>query len=99
MADIADALEPTLKAEAKERMIAAHASPGKFPELSPKGNALDHVARIVGKDRKTIEKARAATSPSVTTPAAISRSCPSGGRSVAASPVAAETSVSPQPAC
>ena len=57
-ADIADSLEPKLKEEAKDRMIAAHASPGNFPGLE-QGRALDHVAKIVGKDRKTIEKARA----------------------------------------
>jgi N6-adenosine-specific RNA methylase IME4 len=55
---IADALLPIEEAHAKERMVVAHASPGKFPELT-KGRALDHVARVVGKDRKTITKARA----------------------------------------
>ena len=31
---------------------------GKFPEAS-RGNALDKVAKIVGKDRRTLEKAAA----------------------------------------
>jgi N6-adenosine-specific RNA methylase IME4/ParB-like chromosome segregation protein Spo0J len=57
MADIADAIEPLERAAAKERVVAAHASPGKFPELAT-GNALDKVARIVGADRKTLQKAR-----------------------------------------
>jgi N6-adenosine-specific RNA methylase IME4 len=57
MADIADTLEPVERQAAKERMVAAHASPGKFPEQG-KGNALDLVAGVVGKDRKTIVKAR-----------------------------------------
>jgi ParB-like chromosome segregation protein Spo0J len=57
-ADIADALEPVERTLAKERMVAAHASPGKFPELV-NGNALDKVAKAAGKDRKTIQKARA----------------------------------------
>jgi N6-adenosine-specific RNA methylase IME4/ParB-like chromosome segregation protein Spo0J len=57
-ADIADALEPVERTLAKERMVAAHASPGKFPELA-NGNALDKVAKTAGKDRKTIQKARA----------------------------------------
>jgi hypothetical protein len=56
-ADIADALLPIQEAQAKDRMVAAHACPGKFPELG-RGRALDHVARAVGKDRRTITKAR-----------------------------------------
>jgi N6-adenosine-specific RNA methylase IME4 len=55
-ADIADELEPIERAAAKERMLAGKPL-GKFPEGG--GRALDKVARIVGKDRKTIEKARA----------------------------------------
>ena len=57
-ADIADAIEPIERAEAKKRMVVAHASPGKFPELVS-GRALDKVAKTAGKDRKTIQKARA----------------------------------------
>jgi N6-adenosine-specific RNA methylase IME4 len=48
------ALEPLEKTRAKERMLAGKPS-GKFP----KGRALDNVARVVGKDRRTIEKAEA----------------------------------------
>jgi ParB/RepB/Spo0J family partition protein len=48
------ALEPLEKARAKERMLAGKPS-GKFP----KGRALDNVAKVVGKDRRTIEKAEA----------------------------------------
>jgi ParB-like chromosome segregation protein Spo0J len=52
------ALEPLEKAKAKERMVAAHASPEKFSEQA-KGNALDKVATVVGKHRTTIAKAEA----------------------------------------
>jgi N6-adenosine-specific RNA methylase IME4/ParB-like chromosome segregation protein Spo0J len=48
------ALEPLERAKAKERMLAGKPS-GKFP----RGRALDKVARVVGKDRRTIEKAEA----------------------------------------
>src|SRR5262249_40552645 len=48
------ALEPLEKVAAKERMLAGRPS-GKFP----KGRALDKVAKVVGKDRKTIERAEA----------------------------------------
>jgi ParB-like chromosome segregation protein Spo0J len=57
-ADIADILEPVERELAKQRMVAAHASRGKFPGLE-NGRALDKVAKVAGKDRKTIEKARA----------------------------------------
>jgi N6-adenosine-specific RNA methylase IME4 len=55
-ADIADELEPIERAAAKERMLAGKPC-GNFSGGA--GRALDKVARIVGKDRKTIEKARA----------------------------------------
>jgi N6-adenosine-specific RNA methylase IME4 len=55
-ADIADELEPAERAAAKERMLAGKPC-GNFPGGA--GNALDKVGRIIGKDRKTIEKARA----------------------------------------
>jgi N6-adenosine-specific RNA methylase IME4 len=48
------ALEPLERVKAKERMLAGKPS-GKFP----RGRALDNVARVVGKDRRTIEKAEA----------------------------------------
>src|SRR5262245_14395302 len=51
------ALEPVERAAAKERMLAGKPS-GKFP----KGRALDSVAKVVGKDRRTIEKAEAVVS-------------------------------------
>ena len=64
-ADIADALLPIEEAQAKERQREGGQlfgrghpiGPGKFPEAI-QGRALDHVARAVGKDRKTITKAR-----------------------------------------
>ena len=62
MADIADALEPVERAAAKQRQVSTlkHGSrPGKIPERASEGRALDHIAKIVGKDRKTIAKARA----------------------------------------
>jgi N6-adenosine-specific RNA methylase IME4 len=55
-ADIADELEPIERAAAKERMLSGKPC-GNFPGGA--GNALDKVGRIIGKDRKTIEKARA----------------------------------------
>jgi ParB-like chromosome segregation protein Spo0J len=54
MVALMDDIEPIEKAKARERMLLGKPS-GKFP----KGRALDHVGRIVGKDRKTLEKARA----------------------------------------
>jgi N6-adenosine-specific RNA methylase IME4 len=69
MADIADTIEPLERAAAKERQRAGKGADGsggrgKRKNLggsSPKvsGKALDKVAKIVGKDRRTIEKARA----------------------------------------
>jgi ParB family chromosome partitioning protein len=58
-ADIADELEPIERAAAKQRQgERTDKHPGKFPGSS-KGRAADKVATLVGKDRKTIEKARA----------------------------------------
>ena len=61
-ADIADALEPIERALAKERQFSGqnqYTEPsGKFPEGS-KGQSLDRVAAAVGRDRKTVQKARA----------------------------------------
>src|SRR5262249_44915510 len=51
------ALEPLERAKAKERMLAGKPS-GNFP----KGRALDNVAKVVGKDRRTIERAEAVVS-------------------------------------
>jgi N6-adenosine-specific RNA methylase IME4 len=60
--DIADAIEPVERAKARERQAHGRTAPGK----SLAGNshnrsptALDKVAKAVGRDRKTIEKARA----------------------------------------
>ena len=61
-ADIADEIEPIEQAEAKKRQAEAlnqGSRPGKFPARETKGRALDKVAKVVGKDRRTIEKARA----------------------------------------
>src|SRR6516164_9019838 len=52
------ALEPLERAKAKERMVAAHASPEKFSEQA-KGNALDKVATVAGVHRTTLAKAEA----------------------------------------
>ena len=52
------ALEPLERAKAKERMVAAHASPEKFSEQA-KGNALDKVATVAGMHRTTLAKAEA----------------------------------------
>jgi N6-adenosine-specific RNA methylase IME4 len=64
-ADIADAIEPIEEAAAKERQREAgkergrgQIASGKFPEAI-KGRALDKVGKALGRDRKTIEKARA----------------------------------------
>ncbi len=57
-ADIADSLEPKLRQEAKDRQgERTDRHPAKFPGCA--GNALDHLAKIIGKDRTTIAKARA----------------------------------------
>jgi hypothetical protein len=60
-AKLAAALEPELRAEAKERQRESEGRGKKGGGISPTflGRALDYLARIVGKDRKTIVKARA----------------------------------------
>ena len=56
-ADIADALLPIEEAQAKEGQgERTDKHPGKFPGSN--GRALGHVARVIGKDRKTIAKVR-----------------------------------------
>jgi site-specific DNA-methyltransferase (adenine-specific) len=58
MVDIEDALLPIEKALAKERQgQRTDKHPGSFPEGSA-GEARDRIAKIVGKDRTTIAKAR-----------------------------------------
>jgi len=75
---ITEAIEPLERAKAKERMIAGKGEggsggrgktkpPGKFPE-GLNGQALDHVAKAVGKDRKTITKAREVVEAAKTSP-------------------------------
>jgi ParB/RepB/Spo0J family partition protein len=59
VADIADALEPVEKAKARERMVAGKSPAGNSRRVRRAPTALDRVAKIVGKDRRTIEKARA----------------------------------------
>jgi ParB-like nuclease domain len=69
MADIADTIEPLERAEAEKRQCVGKGADGSggrgkrknLGGTSPKvsGRALDKVAKIVGKDRKTIQKARA----------------------------------------
>ena len=61
-ADIADEIEPIESAAAKDRQAATlkqGSRPGKLPTREAKGRALDKVAKVVGKGRRTIEKARA----------------------------------------
>jgi N6-adenosine-specific RNA methylase IME4 len=59
MAAVADAIEPLERAKAKERQGGrTDKHPGKFP-ASSMGNALDKVGKVVGRDRKTLQKARA----------------------------------------
>jgi DNA invertase Pin-like site-specific DNA recombinase len=58
-ADIADAIEPIERAEAKKRQAAAlkqGSRAGKLPTRETKGRALDKVAKVTGKGRRTIEK-------------------------------------------
>ncbi len=62
---IADAAFPAEKAKAKERQKihgntapGRKNTPGKFPEVK-RGEAKDRVAKSVGMDRKTFEKAKA----------------------------------------
>jgi hypothetical protein len=55
---ITEAIEPAERAQAKERQgERTYKHPGKFPEGN--GRVLDHVGKVVGKDRKTITKAKA----------------------------------------
>jgi ParB-like chromosome segregation protein Spo0J len=54
---IGRALEPKEKEAAKERMVDAHASPGRFPEQD-RGNAEDKTADAVGWSRPTYRKAK-----------------------------------------
>jgi N6-adenosine-specific RNA methylase IME4 len=62
-ADVADAIEPLERAAARKRQQASLKKGDQPPVrgISPdgKGRALDKVAKVVGKDRKTIQKARA----------------------------------------
>lgn len=54
------ALEPLERAEAKRRQGRGGVPrSGKFPEQASKGRAVDKVAKVVGKDRRTLEKAAA----------------------------------------
>jgi N6-adenosine-specific RNA methylase IME4/ParB-like chromosome segregation protein Spo0J len=54
---IAEALRAREEGRARERMVAAHASPGKLPELT-EGRTRDKVAAAVGMSGRTYEKAR-----------------------------------------
>jgi hypothetical protein len=54
-------LEPALRDAAKERMVAAHASCGKFPELAS-GRTRDMAAVGLGVSGRTLEKAEAVVS-------------------------------------
>jgi N6-adenosine-specific RNA methylase IME4/ParB-like chromosome segregation protein Spo0J len=51
-------VERVERERAKTRMVAAHASPGKLPELD-KGNTRDRIAAQLGIGARTYEKARA----------------------------------------
>ncbi len=55
---IAKAIKPLEQQAAKERQIAAHASPGKLPEQA-KGDVRDRLAASVGLSGRTLEKAEA----------------------------------------
>lgn len=50
------AVEPAERDAAKERMVAAHASPGKLPEQQ-RGEARDKVADFTGYGARTLDKA------------------------------------------
>jgi hypothetical protein len=58
MVEIKRAVESREKAKAKERMVAAHASPGNLPEQD-KGRIRDKAAAIAGVSGRTLEKAEA----------------------------------------
>jgi N6-adenosine-specific RNA methylase IME4 len=79
LADIADAIEPIERAEAQKRQRAGKGQDGSggrgkkksnlgetFPKVS--GKALDKVAKIVGRSRKTIVKARAVRDAAIAEP-------------------------------
>jgi N6-adenosine-specific RNA methylase IME4 len=51
-------LAPMIEAAAKERMIAAHASPGKLPQQEH-GRARDQIAAATGKKARSLDKATA----------------------------------------
>src|SRR5207249_4059985 len=55
---IARALEEREREQAKARTVAAHASPGKFPELEA-GRVRDRLGACVGMSGRTLEKAAA----------------------------------------
>jgi N6-adenosine-specific RNA methylase IME4 len=57
MVDLLRALEPVERERARGRQLAGVAPSGNFPK-GP-GRALDKIARVVGRDRKTITKAAA----------------------------------------
>ena len=59
---IARALEPEEREAAKGRMVGAHASPGKLPELG-KGKTRDKVAKYTGRSGRTLEKATQGAAP------------------------------------
>jgi N6-adenosine-specific RNA methylase IME4/ParB-like chromosome segregation protein Spo0J len=67
MVKIAGAMESMERAKARKRQgQRTDKHPGKFPTSS--GRALDHVARVVGKDRKTLMKAAAVVEAAATEP-------------------------------
>jgi len=53
--ELAQELEPLLAAEAKERMVQAHASCGNLPQLD-QGKTRDQVAEAIGMSGRTYEK-------------------------------------------
>jgi N6-adenosine-specific RNA methylase IME4 len=69
-ADIADELESYERAKAKARQRESEGRGKKGRGISPTltGRALDKVARVIGKDRKTIQKARAVRDAAVADP-------------------------------
>jgi N6-adenosine-specific RNA methylase IME4 len=64
---IGQELERIERAQAKVRMVAAHASPGKLPEQD-KGDARDKIAKQLGVSGRTYEKARAVVEAATTEP-------------------------------
>jgi N6-adenosine-specific RNA methylase IME4/ParB-like chromosome segregation protein Spo0J len=69
-ADIADALEPLERELAKDRQRESEGRGKQGRGISPTltGRALDKVASVIGKDRRTIEKARAVRDAAVADP-------------------------------